>query len=345
MPDRCEIVSGPGLVVRSRGVAWIGSDCEPELTEILLSAAGLSGPGATGVLDALVGYLVPSTGSFALAVPTDGGWSGLRRGTGTLDAGTPGAGTDSGADGSGTSPTGAPERVTMLPTDGSLRIGTAAGGDSSGGTARSDLTEGVVPGSAAVLTLAGSAAPASAAAVAPPLDIQPDPKPDPQPEPEPVSGAFVAPAPVIAAPVPEPDAEPEPAPGPEPIPEPEPTQTWSPAGPAPKLLFDDGNVLTVDGDLVLGRRPDNHELVVNGSAKPIPIADNQNVLSSAHAAIRVRGEEYYLLDLGSLNGTHIAAASATEWTRLDPGVARRLEEGDRLLLGWTIITYTADPEA
>lgn len=339
MPDRCEIASGPGLVVRSRGVAWIGADCEAELTEILLSAAGLSGPGATGVLDALAGYLVPSTGSFALAVPTDGGWSGLRRGTGTLGGGSPGGGSDSGADGAGSSPTGAPERVSTLPADGSLRIGAAAGGDTSGGTARSDLTEGVVPGSAAVLTLAGSAAPAPAAA--PHLDIQPDPEPEPQPEPEPVSGAFVAPAPVVATPTPEPEAEP----GPEPPPEPEPTQTWSPAGPAPKLLFDDGNVLTVDGDLVLGRRPDNHELVVNGSAKPIPIADNQNVLSSAHAAIRVRGEEYYLLDLGSLNGTHIAAASATEWTRLDPGVARRLEEGDRLLLGWTIITYTANPEA
>jgi len=115
---------------------------------------------------------------------------------------------------------------------------------------------------------------------------------------------------------------------------------WS-AAPTGQLLFDDGRVLNVDSDLVLGRRPEQHDLVVNGGAQPIAIEDTQNVLSSAHAAVQVRGSEVYLLDLGSLNGTHIASATATEWTRLDSGVARRLEEGDRLLLGWTIITYAS----
>lgn len=45
----------------------------------------------------------------------------------------------------------------------------------------------------------------------------------------------------------------------------------------------------------------------------------------------------------ALIGTHIA--SATKWTRLDSGVARRLEEGDRLLLGWMIITFAVGPQA
>jgi pSer/pThr/pTyr-binding forkhead associated (FHA) protein len=120
---------------------------------------------------------------------------------------------------------------------------------------------------------------------------------------------------------------------------------WSASTPTPQLLFDDGKALTVDNDLVLGRRPEQHDLVVNGGARPIVIEDSQNVLSSAHAAVQVRGSEVYLLDLGSLNGTHVASASATEWTRLDSGVARRLDEGDRLLLGWTIITFALGPQA
>ena len=105
------------------------------------------------------------------------------------------------------------------------------------------------------------------------------------------------------------------------------------------LRFDDGMVVTVDEDLVLGRRPDNHELVTSGSARPVPIADTQNVLSSAHAALQRAGREVSLVDLGSLNGTHVAGPEATEWTQLEPGVAHPLSDGDRLLLGWTVITF------
>ena len=72
---------------------------------------------------------------------------------------------------------------------------------------------------------------------------------------------------------------------------------------------------------------------------PVPIADTQNVLSSAHAALQRSGREVSLVDLGSLNGTHVAGPEATEWTQLEPGVAHPLSDGDRLLLGWTVITF------
>jgi hypothetical protein len=118
------------------------------------------------------------------------------------------------------------------------------------------------------------------------------------------------------------------------------TAFWRPdESSAPVLRFDDGMVVTVDEDLVLGRRPDNHELVTNGQARPVPIADTQNVLSSAHAALQRNGREVSLVDLGSLNGTHVAGPEATEWTQLEPGVAHPLSDGDRLLLGWTVITF------
>ena len=118
------------------------------------------------------------------------------------------------------------------------------------------------------------------------------------------------------------------------------TAFWRPEqSAAPVLRFDDGMVVTVDEDLVLGRRPDNHEMVTSGGARPVPIADTQNVLSSAHAALQRSGREVSLVDLGSLNGTHVAGPEATEWTQLEPGVAHPLSDGDRLLLGWTVITF------
>src|SRR3712207_7454934 len=48
-------------------------------------------------------------------------------------------------------------------------------------------------------------------------------------------------------------------------------------------------------------RPDSHEMVTSGSARAVPIADTQNVLSSAHAALTRSGSEVSLVDLGSLN--------------------------------------------
>src|SRR3712207_9195998 len=63
-------------------------------------------------------------------------------------------------------------------------------------------------------------------------------------------------------------------------------------------------------------RPDSHEMVTSGSARAVPIADTQNVLSSAHAALTRSGSEVSLVDLGSLNGTHVAGPEATEWTQL-----------------------------
>jgi hypothetical protein len=118
------------------------------------------------------------------------------------------------------------------------------------------------------------------------------------------------------------------------------TAFWRPEqSAAPVLRFDDGMVVTVDEDIVLGRRPDNHEMVTSGGARPVPIADTQNVLSSAHAALQRSGREVSLIDLGSLNGTHVAGPEATEWTQLEPGVAHPLSDGDRLLLGWTVITF------
>lgn len=108
------------------------------------------------------------------------------------------------------------------------------------------------------------------------------------------------------------------------------------------LVFEDGNVTTINSDLVLGRRPERHAMVASGEATPLMIADPEHVLSGAHAAIQVSGGDVYVLDLDSLNGTHVAAPDARDWTKLEPGSPYPLTDGYRLLLGWTVLTFRND---
>lgn len=112
--------------------------------------------------------------------------------------------------------------------------------------------------------------------------------------------------------------------------------------PGGSLVFEDGNVTSIDSDLVLGRRPERHAMVTTGEASPLTIADPEHVLSGAHAAIQVRGGDVYVLDLDSLNGTHVAAPDARDWTKLEPGSPYPLTDGYRLLLGWTVLTFRSD---
>ncbi|MDQ3734005.1 MAG: FHA domain-containing protein [Actinomycetota bacterium] len=322
MSQRCEVQSGPGLVARGAGVVWVGPDCDREFAEVLLSCAQLTGAGSPGILRAVAANAPNGAGSFAIAVPNGDGWTALWRGEGRVHDG------DREVDGRATSGS---WLATSFRADGHIAVGTPPRGLSAAGISAelaelTDLTAGVVPGGGALLiadsglrsspSMRSPAAsssfdrPSSSAAAAEPAPAEVDPTG--------TTGSFAGSA---AS-----------------------TQMWAPSAPIPQLLFDDGKQLSIDNDLVLGRRPEQHDLVVNGGARAIAIEDTQNVLSSAHAAIQIRGSEIYLLDLGSLNGTHIASASATEWTRLDSGVARRLEEGDRLLLGWTIITFATGPQ-
>jgi hypothetical protein len=323
MPDRCEVLPGDSVVARrGGGLLWVDAPGAPALTAALHACLGVAGPGADRVLAAVAGQVVALGGgsaSFALVlVDTAGGsgsgvalWSG--KGQPAVD-GVPVAGQH--VDGGCTLAAG-------FQLGSSLYVGPGQPVPSMPPGVAYDLVEGTVPGSGAMLQLA-AAAHASAAVV-----------PSAMSAPSSFSAAsdsgFGSPgggyAP--AAPVQEQGGEGGEA-----------TAFWKPEPPsAPILRFDDGLVVTVDEDLVLGRRPDSHEMVSNGNARPVPIADTQNVLSSAHAAVQRQGREVSLVDLGSLNGTHVAGPEATEWTQLEPGVAHPLADGDRLLLGWTVITF------
>ena len=313
MPDRCEVLPGDAVVARrGGGLLWVDAPGSPALVAALHACLGVSGSGADRVLAAVAGQmgsLAHGSASFALVLIDDSGtgvalWSG--KGQPAVDGvPVPGSAVEGGTLASGfalgqTLYVGPGQAVPQMPP----------------GVAY-DLVEGTVPGSGAMLQLA-SAAPSSSSVVPPATGG---------------SSSFATGSDAGFGSGHAAAATDQPASG-------EQTAFWRPEqASAPVLRFDDGLVVTVDDDLVLGRRPDSHELVSSGNARPVPIADTQNVLSSAHAALQRSGREVSLVDLGSLNGTHVAGPDATEWTQLEPGVAHPLSDGDRLLLGWTVITF------
>ena len=316
MPDRCEVLPGDSVVARrGGGLLWVDAPGSPALVAALHACLGVSGPGADRVLSAIAGQvssLAHGGASFAIVLAdTSGGagtgvalWSG--KGQPAID----------GVPVSGSSVEGC-TLASGFTLGQTLYVGPGEAAPQMPPGVAFDLVEGTVPGSGAVLQLA-KAAPSAASSV-PPATSGPSPVTASS---DAGFGAGASRAPAAAA-----------ESG-------EQTAFWRPEqSAAPVLRFDDGMVVTVDEDLVLGRRPDNHELVTQCSARPVPIADTKNVLSSAHAALQRSGREVSLVDLGSLNGTHVAGPEATEWTQLEPGVAHPLSDGDRLLLGWTVITF------
>jgi hypothetical protein len=318
MPDRCEVLPGDAVVARrDGGLLWVDAPGSPALVAALHACLGVSGPGADRVLSAVAAQmssLASGSASFALVLADTGAGTGVALWSGKGQPAVDGVPVSGSSVEGGTLATG-------FSLGRTLYVGPGAAAPSMPPGVSYDLVEGTVPGSGALLQVAASAPAAATPPSAPssssssPFSASSD-------------SGFGSSRAAVAAP----DSG-------------EQTAFWRPdAAPAPVLRFDDGLVVTVDEDLVLGRRPDNHEMVTNGGARPVPIADTQNVLSSAHAALTRSGNEVSLVDLGSLNGTHVAGPEATEWTQLEPGVAHPLSDGDRLLLGWTVITFEQSPE-
>ncbi|WP_018634686.1 FHA domain-containing protein [Parafrankia elaeagni] len=107
-------------------------------------------------------------------------------------------------------------------------------------------------------------------------------------------------------------------------------------GPRPPigvLVFDDGQTVNVDMDLVIGRQPDRDEAVRAGNARPLPVEDGESAVSRVHAVITLNGWDAVITDRGSANGTYIAPPEATVWTPLSPHQPAPLVPGTRVQVG------------
>jgi hypothetical protein len=108
------------------------------------------------------------------------------------------------------------------------------------------------------------------------------------------------------------------------------TQSRPPVG---VLVLDDGATFVLDRDYVIGREPAGHPLVHSGAAEALVIDDPSTQLSRTHAHVVLDGWDVYVDDLGSSNGTHVAAHGATAWTKVLPGERLALGPGAELHLG------------
>jgi hypothetical protein len=104
------------------------------------------------------------------------------------------------------------------------------------------------------------------------------------------------------------------------------------------LVLDDGGVLILDGDKVLGRQPEESSSARRGAA-PVRLSDPAGRLSRAHAEFRLIEWDVAVIDLGSTNGTFVKPPGQQAWQRLAPRQPFLLREGYEVLIGGRLVSF------
>ena len=97
------------------------------------------------------------------------------------------------------------------------------------------------------------------------------------------------------------------------------------------LLLDDGRLLPLDRDHVLGRSPDLSDQVRRGEATAVSLEDP--LVSDVHAWISLRGWEVSVTDVGSQHGTYVRDPGGQDWEPLHGGGQRTLRPGALIAIG------------
>ena len=105
------------------------------------------------------------------------------------------------------------------------------------------------------------------------------------------------------------------------------------------LVLDIGATFVLDDNYLIGRNPEVDEAVIRSRLRPIRLDDDSGTLSRVHAEIRLEGWDVLLLDRGSANGTHIAGAGQSGWTRLAPQQPVVLAPGMHVRVGRRMFTF------
>jgi hypothetical protein len=96
------------------------------------------------------------------------------------------------------------------------------------------------------------------------------------------------------------------------------------------LLLDDGRLLPLDRDHVLGRSPEESDRVRQGEATAVALEDP--LVSDVHALVSLRGWEVSVADVGSEHGTYVRDPGASDWEPLAGG-PRTLQPGALIAIG------------
>jgi hypothetical protein len=103
------------------------------------------------------------------------------------------------------------------------------------------------------------------------------------------------------------------------------------------LVVDDGTVLPVTGRAVVGRRPADP----SGTHQLVALTDLSRTISRNHVLLEPAGEQVWVADLDSANGTQFAPPGQG-FTTVAPGTRIVAGWGWRLALGSRVLTLT-DP--
>jgi hypothetical protein len=107
-------------------------------------------------------------------------------------------------------------------------------------------------------------------------------------------------------------------------------------GPRPPLgllLLDDGKTLRLDTDYLFGRDPERAPQVRSGEARPARVDDPSGSVSRKHLQVRLNAWDVELMDLGSVNGTHVLAPGQSEYRRIAVNEPARVWPGTIVRLG------------
>jgi len=107
-------------------------------------------------------------------------------------------------------------------------------------------------------------------------------------------------------------------------------------GPRPPLgllVLDDGALLQLDADYVIGREPTLDASVAAGKARPLRITDKGGTVSRVHAQIQLDEWLVLVTDLDSANGTRIRLPNEAAHQSLIPRVPALLQPGSHVDLG------------
>lgn len=108
---------------------------------------------------------------------------------------------------------------------------------------------------------------------------------------------------------------------------------WGKRPPLGVMVFDDGSVVPLTQDYVIGREPEIAPQVADGSWAALQLDDPELKVSRVHARIELRNWDVRVVDAGSANGTFVAKKGQEEWTRLVPEEPLTVTPGTRIALG------------
>jgi hypothetical protein len=106
------------------------------------------------------------------------------------------------------------------------------------------------------------------------------------------------------------------------------------------LVGTDGARIPLDRSYVIGREPEADPIVMNGTATPVRLGDDDNLISRVQCYITVQGGQVALKDASSANGTFVAAPGDQAWTRLGAD-AVLLPPTWSMRVGNRVFTYVA----